>query len=339
MHCPGRTHTHTHTHVDLELNPWVKNSQLKIDMLSTLATPPHFRAARVWPFGPAASFFFLIGAQPAASLDQARMVNEGVMVPLMLSFRRLAALVLLAGCAANNEKTRPVSVPPRRGTDDCWQRQSNTSALNTALAFELYQDLATRTTGQQQQQQNILLSPLGLVSVLVLLSQVPAPESQSQVLGALGLAANSTEVTVVATISTLTDLLHNLTVQEGGVGREVQRAELDEAGRGVGTGAFEGASAGEPVGQNTSDVEDGAEGSGRNEDQVHGGARLRVWSGLRVHGTSSPHDESSLYGKISPTSDGTVFNVSLDTLLKDLQASDKLELNNHVYMKGSFWFV
>lgn len=264
------------------------------------------------------------------------MVNEGVMVPLMLSFRRLAALVLLAGCTANNEKTRPVSLSPRRETDDCWQRQSNTSALNTVLAFELYQDLATRTTGQQQ---NILLSPLGLVSVLVLLSQVSAPESQSQVLGALGLAANSTEVSVVATISTLTDLLHNLTVQEGGVGWEVQRAELDGAGRGVGTGAFEGASAGEPVGQNTADVEDGAEGLGRNEDQVHGGARLRVWSGLRVHGTSSPHYESSLYGKISPTSDGTLFNVSLETLLKDLQASDKPELDNHVYMKGSFWFV
>lgn len=56
----SRTHTHTltHTHVDLEMNPWVTNAELKINMLSTRATPPHFPTARVWPFGLAASFFF-----------------------------------------------------------------------------------------------------------------------------------------------------------------------------------------------------------------------------------------------------------------------------------------
>lgn len=268
------------------------------------------------------------------------MVNEGVMVPLMVSFRRLVALVLLVCCTANSfaptENTGPDSVPPRRETDDCWQRQSNTSALNTALAFELYQDLATRTAGQQQH--NILLSPLGLVSVLVLLSQVSGPESHSQVLGALGLAANCTEESVAATVSTLADLLHNLTVQEGGVGWKVQRSELDGAGRGVGSGATEGASAGEPEGQNTADAEDGAEGTGGNEHRVHGGARLTVWNRLRVNGTSSPEYESSLYGKVTPTSDGTVFNISLEKLLKDLQASDKPELNNYVFLKGSFLF-
>lgn len=266
------------------------------------------------------------------------MANEGVMEPLMVSFRRLAALVLLVGCTVNSfgptKKNGPVSAPPPRERDDCWQRQSNTSALNTALAFELYQDLATRTAGQQH---NILLSPLGLVSVLVLLSQVSGPESQNQVLGALGLAANSTEETVVASISILADLLHNLTVQEERAGLGVQRAELDGAGRAVRAGATGGAGAGEPKGQNAADVEDGAEErTGRNEDQVHAEARLRVWSGLQINGSSSPGYESSMYGKVSPTS---VFNISLETLLKDLRASDKPELNNYVYLKGSFFWL
>lgn len=262
------------------------------------------------------------------------MVSERVMVPFMVSFRCLAALVLLVGCTAyslaSTKTTMPVSVQPRRERDDSWQRQSNTSVLNTALAFELYKDLVTRTAGQQQH--NILLSPIGLVSILVLLYQVSGPESQTQVLGALGLAANSTEESVAVSISTLADLLHNLTVQEGGVGWEVQRGELDGAGRGGLTEAT-------AEGQNPADAEDGAEGTGWSEERVQARARLRVWSGLRVNGTSSPDYESSLYENVSPNSGDTVFNVSLEMLLKDLQASDKPELINYVYLKGSFfWF-
>lgn len=270
-------------------------------------------------------------------------MSQGAMVPFMVSFRCPVALVLLVGCTAyslaSTTTTGPVSVQPRREQDDYWQRQSNTSVLNTGLAFELYKDLATRISGQHQNHHNILLSPIGLVSILVLLSQVSGPESQNQVLGALGLAANATEESVAVTISTLADLLHNLTAQQGGVGWEVQRAALDGAGRGVRTGATQGVSAGKPEGQNAAEAEGGAEGTGRSEDRVHAGARLRVWSGLRVNGTSSPDYESSLYEKVSPNSGGSVFNVNLETLLKDMRASDKPELISYVYLKGSFfWF-
>lgn len=269
------------------------------------------------------------------------MVSEAMMVPFMVSFRCLAALVLLVGCTAHSlastKTTEPVSVRPRRERDDCCRRQSNTSVLNTALAFELYRDVATRAAGQHGEQHNILFSPIGLVSVLVLLSQVSGPESQKEVLGALGLAANSTAESAAVTITTLADLLHNLTVQEGGVGWEVQRAELDGAGRGVGTGASERARAGEPEGQKTADAEDGAGGTGQIEERVHAGARLRVWSGVRVNGNSSPDYESPLYRQVSPNSGSSVSNVSLETLLKDLQASDKPELINYVYVKGSFF--
>lgn len=64
------------------------------------------------------------------------------------------------------------------------QQKLNTSALNTALAFEPHHDLATRTTAepgvQQQQQHNILFSPLGLASAV--LSGVSGSGSRSQAL-------------------------------------------------------------------------------------------------------------------------------------------------------------
>ncbi|KAK5853264.1 hypothetical protein PBY51_007067 [Eleginops maclovinus] len=94
--------------------------------------------------------------------------------------------------------------------------QLNTSALNTALAFEPYRDLATKANSKPgtQIQHNILFSPLGLASALALLSQMTGSESRSQALEALGLAANSTEQSLEATISALTDLQHSLARQE-----------------------------------------------------------------------------------------------------------------------------
>lgn len=264
------------------------------------------------------------------------------------TFTGLAVLASLTGCAADGsalpEAEKRFAGPPRKEREVNWQQQINTSALNTALAFVPYHDLATRTTDppgvqQQQQQQwrqrqqhNILFSPLGLASALALLSQVSGSESQSQALGALGLAANSTEQSVEATISALADLLHNLTLQEGGVGSEVQRAE-SEAGAGtrVGIGATEGAKTGGADVENAADVEDGAEGRGGNEDGVHAGGQLRVWSGLHAGGERSLDYESFLSGNLS------AFNVNLETLVKDSPASDKLELNNYVYFKGSLW--
>ncbi|GLD59582.1 uncharacterized protein AKAME5_001157300 [Lates japonicus] len=89
------------------------------------------------------------------------------------------------------------------------QQQLHTSALYTALAFELHHDLATRTTAepyvQQQQQHNVSLLDLGPVSAPALLSQTPGSESWIQALEALGLAANSTELSVEAAISALAD--------------------------------------------------------------------------------------------------------------------------------------
>lgn len=92
------------------------------------------------------------------------------------------------------------------------QQQLRTSALYTALAFELHHDLATRTTAepyvQQQKQHNISLLDLGPVSAPALLSQASGSESWIQALEALealGLAANSTELSVEATISALAD--------------------------------------------------------------------------------------------------------------------------------------
>lgn len=270
------------------------------------------------------------------------MVREGVMISIMYSFTCLTVLALLTGCTADGSvlpKTEKRFTGWLRKEQEVNLRQQlNTSALNTALAYEPYHDLATRTTAepgvQQQQQRNILFSPLGLASALALLSRVSGSESRSQALEALGLAANSTEQSVEATISALTNLLHNLTLQEGGVEGGVQRAESEA---GAGTEARIGATAGVEIrgvdGGNTTDVDDGAEGRTGTEDGFHAGGQLRVWSGLHVHGKRSLDYESFLSGTQHPGT--SAFNISFETLMKDLQASDKLELNNYVYFKGS----
>lgn len=270
------------------------------------------------------------------------MVREGVMISIMYSFTCLTVLALLTGSTADGSvlpKTEKRFTGPLREEQEVIRRQQlNTSALNTALAFEPYHDLATRTTAepgvQQPQQRNILFSPLGLASALALLSRVSGSESRSQALEALGLAANSTEQSVEATISALTHLLHNLTLQEGGVGGGVQRAESEA---GVRTEARIGATAGVENGGvdagNRTDVDDGAEGRTGTDEGVHAGGQLRVWSGLHVDGKRSLDYESFLSGTQHPGT--SAFNISFETLMKDLQASDKLELNNYAYFKGS----
>nr|XP_046229923.1 alpha-1-antiproteinase F-like [Scatophagus argus] len=217
------------------------------------------------------------------------------------------------------------------------QQRLNISALNTALAFEPYRDLATRTITepgiQLQQQHNILFSPLGLASALALLSRASGSESRSQALEALGLAANSTEQSVEATISALTNLYDNLNLQEGGGGVGVQRAQSEagtetkagnEAAAGVETG---GANAG-----NRADVDDGAEDRSGTEDGVHAGDQLRVWSSLHIDGKPLL-DYDSFLSRTRHTGP-FAFNISSETLMKDLQSSEKLELTNYVYFKG-----
>ncbi|XP_070844156.1 alpha-1-antiproteinase-like [Chaetodon trifascialis] len=267
------------------------------------------------------------------------MVREGAMIFFMYSFTCLTVLALLRGCTADGSV---LPKPEKRFSGPLHEelevnQQLNTSALNTALAFEPYHDLATRTTAepgvQQQQQRNILFSPLGLASALALLSQASRSESRSQALEALGLAANSTEQSVEATISALTNLQHSLTLQEGGVGGGAQSAESKA---GAGTGAGIGATAGVEIGGadagNRADVDDGAEGRTGTEDGVHAGGHLKVWSGLHIDGRPSLDYDSFLS---RPQHTGpSAFNISFETLMKDLQASDKLELNNYVYFKG-----
>lgn len=201
-------------------------------------------------------------------------------------------------------------------------QQLNTSALNTALAFEPYRDLATRTTadpGAQQQQHNILFSPLGLASALALLCRVSGSESRSQALEALGLAVNSTQQSVEATISALTDLQHSLTLQEGGGGGGAPKAASDA---GIG-GAVAGEDAGDRAG-----ADDGAGVGNGTEDGAHGGSRFKVWSSLSVDGKPSADFKSFVL------SGRPAFNLSFEALMKDLQGSDKLILNNYVYFKG-----
>lgn len=248
---------------------------------------------------------------------------------VIYSFTCLTALALLTGCTADGP-VLPESEKrfTRRKEQEVSQKQQlNASALNSALAFGPYRDLATRPTAepgvqqQQQQQHNILFSPLGLASALALLSQVTGSESWSQVLGALGLAATSTQQSVEATISALADLIRSLAVQEEGVGGGVQRAESEA---GAGTEARIGPTA-------RVDVGDGA------EDGVDAGGHIRVWSGLRVEGKHSLDYDSFLSGTQRPGP--SALNTSFGTLLKDLQDSDKLELNNYVYFKGSLFFV
>lgn len=236
---------------------------------------------------------------------------------LTCTFTCLTALASLTGLAADGKPEKLFS-RPLRGEPEVSQ-QLNTSALNTALAFEPYRDLATRTTAGPRQQHNILFSPLGLASALALLSRVSGSESRSQALEALGLAANSTEQSVEATISALTELQHSLAVQEGGGG--VQRSEA-----GAGAETETGVESGEADAGNKTDVDDGA------EDGAPPEGLFRVWSSLHADGKASPDFDSFLS---RPQDAGlSAFNDSFDTLMKDLESSDELELSNYVYFKG-----
>ncbi|XP_071334754.1 alpha-1-antiproteinase F-like [Trachinotus anak] len=247
------------------------------------------------------------------------MARQEVMMSFVYSF---IVLALLTGFIADGsgapkpEKLFRRLLRKDREVKQQEQLQLHTSALNTALAFDLYRDLATRTTAEPdvQQQHNVLFSPLGLASALALLSQVSGSESRSQALKALGLEANSTEQSVEATISALTDLQRSLTLQEG------------RSGGGTGATArveLEGVNAG-----NRTVVDDGA----GTEDGIHAGGHLRMWNSLQVDGKPSTDYDSFLS---RPEHAGpSAFNISLETLTKDLKASDKLILNNYVYFKG-----
>lgn len=263
------------------------------------------------------------------------------MVSLMYSLTRLTVLALLTGCTADglllteSETSFTGSKPEEPEVN--LRQELNTSALNTVLAFEPYHDLAKRNTTEHgvRQQDNILFSPLGLASAVALLSRVSGSESQRQALEALGLAASSAEHNVETTISTLTSLLRNLTLQGGGVEAGVQRADPKA---GAGTEAED--TAGEEIGGvdtgNRADVEKGAEGWTGNEDTVDAGGQLRVWTGLHADGKRLRDFDSFLSG--NQHKEPSAFNLSLETLKKDLQVSDRLELNNYVYFKGSLLF-
>lgn len=224
---------------------------------------------------------------------------------LRRSFSCLTALTLQMLCAAHGtfgpraEKdfVRP---PPEEAS-----QHLNTSALNTLLAFEPYQELAGRASAEQQP--NVLFSPLGLASAVALLSRVSGPESRSQALPLLGLAADSTEQSVDHTVSALADLLHNLTLPEEG------------GGGGTTGGAGDGGS------------DDGSSADAA-EAATHAGGQLKVWSGLQADGKQSDY-QSFLSGNHHQGSS----NFS-EASQKDLESSDKLELHNYAYFKGrSFW--
>lgn len=255
---------------------------------------------------------------------------RGVMGSITYSFTCLTVLALLTDCPADGS-VLPFAGPLQKERE-VNRQQLNTSALNTALAFQPYHDLTTRTTAQpgvqQQHRGNVLFSPLGLASALALLSRVSGSKSRSQALEALGLEANSTEQSVGATISALTNLLHDLTLQEGGAGGGAHRAETEE---GAGTEARLGATTGEEAGNRTA-AQDGAA-SRTGTDRIHAGDHLRVWSDLHVEGKHSPDYDGTWSGTQHPGA--STFNISFETLIKDLRASDKLQLNNSVYFKGS----
>lgn len=257
------------------------------------------------------------------------------MMSVVYSSACLTALALLTCSSAY----RPAVAKPenlfsrlvRKERETSQQNQLNTSALNTALVFEPYRDLTTRSNAepnvQQQQQSNVLFSPLGLASALALLCRVSGPESRGRALQALGMAANSTQQSVEAAVSALTDLQHS---HEGGGGGGVQEGEslartLTDAGIG-------GASAG--VGsRGVPDPGNRAAGRTEAEDGAHVGAQLKVWSSLHVDGKPSLDYESFL--SRAQHAGPPAFNISSETLTKDLKGSDKLILKNFVYFKGS----
>lgn len=63
------------------------------------------------------------------------------------------------------------------------------------------------------------------------------------------------------------------------------------------------------------------------------GGQLRLWSSLHVDGRATLHHKN-LFSR-SHESESSVCTVSSETWRKDLQPSDKLILNNHVYFNGS----
>ncbi|KAM9356318.1 thyroxine-binding globulin-like [Pholidichthys leucotaenia] len=249
------------------------------------------------------------------------------------SFTCLTVLALLTCCLAyKSSVSRPDKVFSWLLRKEGEVIQLNVSALNTALAFEPFRDLATRTSAepgvQLQQQSNILFSPIGLASALALLCQASGFEHRSQVLKALGLAANSTEQSVEATILALADLQQSFSLQEGGGGGVAQKTESESGARedsGIG-----GAAAGEGNGGMDPGTDVGKETGSEDSGQVLG--QLRVWSSLHADGKPSLDFESFLS---KPQHSGpSASNASFETVLKDLQTSDKLVVNNFVYFKG-----
>lgn len=224
---------------------------------------------------------------------------------LRCTFSCLTALTLQTVCAAHG------TFGPRAGKDftrplpEEASQHLNTSALNTRLAFEPYQDLARRVSAEPEapQQPNILFSPLGLASAVALLSRASGTESRSQVLPLLGLPADSPEQSVEDTLSALSYLLHNLTVpQEAG-------------GGGTAGGAGEGGS------------EDGG-GADAAEAGTHAGGQLKVWSALQADAKQA-HYQRFLSG-IQHQGPSRFFDASQE----DLEPSEKLKLHNYAYFKG-----
>ncbi|XP_061602460.1 alpha-1-antitrypsin-like protein CM55-MS [Cololabis saira] len=232
----------------------------------------------------------------------------------------LTALVLLTCSSAGRPPTAPrperlLGRLLRKEREAGQQNRLNASALNTALAFGPYRDLATGGGAgrgvpppQQQHQNNILFSPSGLASALALLCRVSGPESRGRALEALGMAANSTQQSVEA------NLQRSRAFQEGGAGG----GSRPEPGTAAGIG---GASA-----------RAGNRSRGRTDDDAHLGAQLRLWSSLHVDGKPSLDYDSFL--SRPPNTELPAFNSSFETLMKDLKGSNKLILKNFVYFKG-----
>lgn len=171
---------------------------------------------------------------------------------LRCSFACLSALTLQVLCLAHGTFGPGAQTDSARPPPEEANQHLNTSALNTLLAFEPYQDLASR--GSAEQQPNILFSPLGLASAVALLSRVSGPHGRSPALPALlGLAADSTRQSVEDTVSALTDLLHNLTLP------------VEEEGGG------------------------GTAGDGGSGDAAEAGSQVKVWSGLQGDGSQSDY--------------------------------------------------
>lgn len=221
---------------------------------------------------------------------------------LRCSFWCLTALTLQTLCVAHGTFGSRAEEDPTGPLPEEASQHLNTSALNTLLATEPYQDLASRASAEpesQQQQPNILFSPLGLASAVALLSRVSGPQSRSQTLPLLGLAADSTEQSAEDTISALTNLLHNLT--------------LPEEGGGGGT---------------TGGAGDGGSDDGSSADAAEAGSQLKVWSGLQADGKQSDYQSFLSGNQYERSSD--FFDVSQ----KDLESSDKLKLHNYAFFKG-----